>query len=326
MRELQAQGVTFLFISHHLQEVYEICQAVTVLRDAKHIISAPVADLTKDRLIEAMTGEQVQFRLRRRGRPNSRRPRSRRARGRDLSAARISTSVSFPGAAAAKSSASAAPPAAAASAWPRPSPGLARFSRGRSPSMVDPCVPGDVPAALGGRGWMRAQKPAQAGSRSHPIGRRQRDDDDRRHAWTARLHRAAPARRDGQCTPSIPWHRHRGAGAAGFRSVGRQSAEGGDGAGARQPSFGPGSHGSDSRGRCEIERGAAAGLSRICAGKAGRFLWRAANWKICGPAIVFWSCDTAASLPSTRPDGATMLSWPRLKAFERNQRHLLPCR
>ncbi len=61
MRELQAQGVTFLFISHHLQEVYEICQAVTVLRDARHIISAPVAELPKDRLIEAMTGEQVNF-------------------------------------------------------------------------------------------------------------------------------------------------------------------------------------------------------------------------------------------------------------------------
>jgi len=59
IRELQAAGVTFLFISHHLQEVYEICQAVTVLRDARHIITAPVADLPKDRLIEAMTGENV---------------------------------------------------------------------------------------------------------------------------------------------------------------------------------------------------------------------------------------------------------------------------
>jgi simple sugar transport system ATP-binding protein len=57
MRELQAAGVTFLFISHHLQEVAEICQVVTVLRDARHIISAPVADLPTDRLIEAMTGE-----------------------------------------------------------------------------------------------------------------------------------------------------------------------------------------------------------------------------------------------------------------------------
>ena len=59
IRELQAAGVTFLFISHHLQEVYEICQAVTVLRDARHIVTAPVADLPKDRLIEAMTGERA---------------------------------------------------------------------------------------------------------------------------------------------------------------------------------------------------------------------------------------------------------------------------
>jgi simple sugar transport system ATP-binding protein len=55
VRELQEPGVTFLFISHHLQEVAEICQAVTMLRDARHIVSAPVADLPMDRLIEAMT-------------------------------------------------------------------------------------------------------------------------------------------------------------------------------------------------------------------------------------------------------------------------------
>lgn len=57
MRELQAAGITFLFISHHLQEVYEICQAVTVLRDARHIVTAPVAALPMAPLIEAMTGE-----------------------------------------------------------------------------------------------------------------------------------------------------------------------------------------------------------------------------------------------------------------------------
>nr|WP_309491320.1 sugar ABC transporter ATP-binding protein [Trinickia mobilis] len=58
IRELQAEGVTFLFISHHLQEVYDICQAVTVLRDARHIVSAPVSAMPRDRLIEAMTGER----------------------------------------------------------------------------------------------------------------------------------------------------------------------------------------------------------------------------------------------------------------------------
>jgi simple sugar transport system ATP-binding protein len=57
INELQAQGVTFLFISHHLSEVYEICQDVTVYRDAKHIVTAKVEDLDQNALIDAMTGE-----------------------------------------------------------------------------------------------------------------------------------------------------------------------------------------------------------------------------------------------------------------------------
>ncbi|MER6123565.1 sugar ABC transporter ATP-binding protein [Streptomyces sp. NPDC001795] len=59
MRALQDSGVTFLFISHHLQEVYEVCQTVTVLRDARWIITAPVADLPRGALVEAMAGETV---------------------------------------------------------------------------------------------------------------------------------------------------------------------------------------------------------------------------------------------------------------------------
>ncbi|WP_078900664.1 sugar ABC transporter ATP-binding protein [Streptomyces sp. SBT349] len=59
MRELQRSGVTFLYISHHLQEVYEVCQTVTVLRDARWITTAPVADLSRSALVEAMTGEAV---------------------------------------------------------------------------------------------------------------------------------------------------------------------------------------------------------------------------------------------------------------------------
>ncbi|GGN10328.1 sugar ABC transporter ATP-binding protein [Streptomyces fuscichromogenes] len=57
IRDLQRQGVTFLFISHHLQEVYEICDMVTVFRDARHIVTAPVADLPRTELVAAMTGE-----------------------------------------------------------------------------------------------------------------------------------------------------------------------------------------------------------------------------------------------------------------------------
>ncbi|MGW2486133.1 sugar ABC transporter ATP-binding protein [Streptomyces sp. NPDC001606] len=57
IRDLQRQGVTFLFISHHLQEIYEICDMVTVFRDARHILTAPVAELPRADLVAAMTGE-----------------------------------------------------------------------------------------------------------------------------------------------------------------------------------------------------------------------------------------------------------------------------
>ncbi|MFI0941959.1 sugar ABC transporter ATP-binding protein [Streptomyces sp. NPDC021020] len=60
LRELQQQGVAFLFISHHLQEVYDLCSTVSVYRDARHILTAPVAELGKADLVAAMTGEAAQ--------------------------------------------------------------------------------------------------------------------------------------------------------------------------------------------------------------------------------------------------------------------------
>ncbi|WP_024754480.1 sugar ABC transporter ATP-binding protein [Streptomyces exfoliatus] len=59
LRDLQRQGVAFLFISHHLQEVYDLCTTVTVYRDAAHILTAPVAELGRTALVEAMTGESA---------------------------------------------------------------------------------------------------------------------------------------------------------------------------------------------------------------------------------------------------------------------------
>ncbi|WP_042405485.1 sugar ABC transporter ATP-binding protein [Streptacidiphilus carbonis] len=62
IQELQRQGVTFLFISHHLEEVYQICDTVTVFRDARHIVTAPVQDLPRADLVAAMTGEAARTR------------------------------------------------------------------------------------------------------------------------------------------------------------------------------------------------------------------------------------------------------------------------
>jgi simple sugar transport system ATP-binding protein len=65
VRALQAQGVTFLYISHHLEEIYEICDTVTVLRDARHVLTAPVERLPRAELVAAMTGDAASERGRR---------------------------------------------------------------------------------------------------------------------------------------------------------------------------------------------------------------------------------------------------------------------
>ncbi|MEV4523789.1 sugar ABC transporter ATP-binding protein [Micromonospora tulbaghiae] len=57
MRALSAAGVTLLFISHHLHEVFDVCDTVTVMRDARWVLTRPVAGLSREALVDAMTGE-----------------------------------------------------------------------------------------------------------------------------------------------------------------------------------------------------------------------------------------------------------------------------
>ena len=56
IRRLKSSGVGILYISHHLEEIYEICERVTVLRDGVRVLSAPVGEIKQDRLVEAMVG------------------------------------------------------------------------------------------------------------------------------------------------------------------------------------------------------------------------------------------------------------------------------
>jgi simple sugar transport system ATP-binding protein len=58
IRQLQAQGVAILYISHHLEEVFEICTDVAVLRDGEMVLTAPLPEVTKDDLVTAMVGKQ----------------------------------------------------------------------------------------------------------------------------------------------------------------------------------------------------------------------------------------------------------------------------
>jgi len=56
---LKADGITILYISHKLDEIYRICDRATVLRDGACIGTFPVAGLPKERLIRSMVGRDV---------------------------------------------------------------------------------------------------------------------------------------------------------------------------------------------------------------------------------------------------------------------------
>ncbi len=59
VRTLRAAGAAVLFISHRLEEVFEICQRVTVMRDGRHVLTSELAGLTADDLVRAMVGRQM---------------------------------------------------------------------------------------------------------------------------------------------------------------------------------------------------------------------------------------------------------------------------
>jgi simple sugar transport system ATP-binding protein len=56
VRRLREGGVGVLYISHHLEEVYEICQRVSVLRDGELVLTGKVGDIGLAQLIAAMVG------------------------------------------------------------------------------------------------------------------------------------------------------------------------------------------------------------------------------------------------------------------------------
>jgi rhamnose transport system ATP-binding protein len=59
VESLHAAGAAVLFISHRLEEVFELCQRVTVLRDGRWVMSHPIAGLSSDDLVRAMVGREL---------------------------------------------------------------------------------------------------------------------------------------------------------------------------------------------------------------------------------------------------------------------------
>ncbi|WP_066688130.1 sugar ABC transporter ATP-binding protein [Christensenella intestinihominis] len=61
VRELKADGVTIIFVSHKMEEIFEIGDQITVLRDGQYIKTASKDNITIDELIELMVGRKVTY-------------------------------------------------------------------------------------------------------------------------------------------------------------------------------------------------------------------------------------------------------------------------
>jgi L-arabinose transport system ATP-binding protein len=59
--DLRASGRTLIYISHRLEELYDLCNACTIFRDGRRIATHPVmAEVKRDTLIEQMVGRELQ--------------------------------------------------------------------------------------------------------------------------------------------------------------------------------------------------------------------------------------------------------------------------
>lgn len=56
----EEQGISFVYISHHLPEIFRIADSVTVLRDGKKVCDADVKDIDEDFLVTNMVGRKIE--------------------------------------------------------------------------------------------------------------------------------------------------------------------------------------------------------------------------------------------------------------------------
>jgi ribose transport system ATP-binding protein len=59
MARLRGEGVGIAYISHRMSEVFALADRVTVLRDGRHIVTAPASTVTRKDLIRHMVGREM---------------------------------------------------------------------------------------------------------------------------------------------------------------------------------------------------------------------------------------------------------------------------
>jgi ABC-type sugar transport system ATPase subunit len=57
---LQARGVTGIYVTHRMEEIFKLCDTVTVLRDGRHVATGPSAGLDTGQIVEMMIGRKLE--------------------------------------------------------------------------------------------------------------------------------------------------------------------------------------------------------------------------------------------------------------------------
>lgn len=59
VKTLRGHGVGVIYVSHRLEEVFRIADRVTVLRDGRRIVTAPMSEMTEPQLVKAIVGSEM---------------------------------------------------------------------------------------------------------------------------------------------------------------------------------------------------------------------------------------------------------------------------
>lgn len=59
IRQLRSEGISVIYVSHRLEEIFEICDRATVLRDGRYVATRDVAELTREEIIRLMVGREL---------------------------------------------------------------------------------------------------------------------------------------------------------------------------------------------------------------------------------------------------------------------------
>jgi len=59
LAHLKERGITVIYVSHRMEEVFRLCDSVTVLRDGRHVVTETIRETNPDRVIHQMIGREV---------------------------------------------------------------------------------------------------------------------------------------------------------------------------------------------------------------------------------------------------------------------------